>query len=385
MRRKLAPSRREQQGPGDRGASAFEEAGGFTVGLEEELILLDPGTLDPTPAASEVLRLLDGDERFAGELKRAQLEIDTPPSRTVGGAVRELAAARRELVDRLAGSLRLAAVGTHPRRETLGDVSPGDRYRALLDEYQWLARGAIGCGLHVHVAAGGAERSVAVFDAARSHLPELAALSANSPFRGGEDTGLASIRQLGETFPRTGVPPAFGDWDGLVRYLEWGRRGALFPDGTHVWWDLRLGLAHGTIELRVCDAQTRVADSGALAALFACVVAELSARFDAGERLPARPAHLIAENAWRALRHGVRASFVDLDTGEQQPARERIAALVERLAPTAERLGCAAELEGVDALLRETGADRQRAAAGRGGIDAVLRQLVEETEAPAAD
>jgi glutamate---cysteine ligase / carboxylate-amine ligase len=365
-------------------ASVFDEAGGLTVGIEEELILLDPGTLDPAPAADSVLALLGDDERFTAELKRAQLELVTPVARSVPEAARRLAEAREALVERLDGRFRVVAVGVHPRRSGLGGITPAARFRELAERYQWLARTARGCGLHVHVAPGGAERSIAVFNAVRAYLPELAAISANSPFVDGEDTGLASVRQLGEAFPRTGVPPAFEDWADLARYLEWGRTGRLFPDPTYLWWDVRPSLAHGTIELRAADAQTRVADTAAIAALFVCLVADLARQFDRGERLPAPPAHLIAENSWSALRYGSKAELVDLSTGEPQPARDRIAALVERLAPVAARLGCAAELRHVEALAGETGADRQRTMVAVEGLDGLLRRLVAETEGSGA-
>jgi glutamate---cysteine ligase / carboxylate-amine ligase len=379
------PSWAESRLPPDRGASAFEEAGGLTVGIEEELILVDPRTFLPSPAAGEALAAVGGDDRFTKELKEAQLEIDTAPCRSAAEASRELASARRLLVERLEGRVRVLAAGTHPAVPGFEPITEGRRYRELEDEYQWVARRAFGCGLHVHVAVGGAERSIAVFNAVRGYLPELAALSANSPFRDGEDTGLASVRQLGETFPRTGIPPSFAGWDGLVAFVEWGRRGGLFPDGTHFWWDLRPNLEHGTVELRIADAQTRVADSGAVAALFACLAGDLADRFDGGERLPAPSSHLIAENAWRALRYGVNGRLVDLETGEPEPARERIGALIERLEPVAGRLGCSDELRHARTLLAGTGADRQRYIAGREGMEGLLRRLVQETEAPALD
>lgn len=374
------PSWEESRLPPDHGASAFEQAGGLTVGIEEELILLDPQTLAPAPAAARTLDALGDDSRFTRELKEAQVEILTPPCRSAAEAGRELAAARRVLVECLRGRFRVASVGMHPLVPSLGRITEDRRFRELEDEYQWVARSSAGCGLHVHVAVGGAGRSIAVFNAARGYLPELAALSANSPFRDGEDTGLASVRQLGETFPRTGIPPAFSGWRGLVAFLEWGRRGGLFPDATHFWWDLRPSLEHGTIELRVADAQTRVEDSTAVAALFACVLADLAERYDERERLPVPPTHLIAENSWRAMRYGVAGRFVDLETGEPQPARERIAALIDRLEPVADRLGCGDELRHARTLLAGTGADRQRYVAEREGMDGLLRHLVQETE-----
>jgi carboxylate-amine ligase len=369
--------------PADAGASAFEQAGRFTVGLEEELLLLDPQTLLPAPSVESALEAVDDDRRFLRELKQSQLEISTPPAQSVAEAGRELGDARGRLVERLAGAFRLVAVGTHPLSTELGGISAGRRYRALLDEYQWVARASGACGLHVHVAVGGAARSLAVFNAVRSYVPELAAIAGNSPFVGGEDTGLASVRQLGETFPRTGMPPPFASWEALAAYLRWGRRGGLFPDGTHFWWDLRPHLRHGTLELRVPDAQTRISDVTAIAALFACLAAELAAHFDAGERLATDPTYRIAENSWRALRYGVGGWMVDLATGEPVPARERLASIIDRLEPVAEELRCTDELHHARTLLAGTGADRQRYVAEHEGLDGLLRHLVAETEAPA--
>jgi glutamate---cysteine ligase / carboxylate-amine ligase len=362
-------------------ATAFAASGTLTIGIEEELILVDPETLLPAAEAERVLAAVARDGRFRPELKRSQVEIVTPACATVAEACSELGDARRVLVRALGGSLRLASAGTHPLASGFEEVTAGERYRSLVDEYQWVARGSLACGLHVHVAPGGAGRALPVFNAVRRHLPELAALSTNSPFFAGEDTGLASVRQLGETFPRTGVPPAFGSWQELARYLEWGRRSGLFPDGTHIWWDLRPHVGHGTIELRVPDAQTRVADTAALAAVFVCLVAELGERHDAGERLPEDPPHLVAENGWRALRYGVRGWLVDLDTGEVEPTAARIRRLLERLEPVAERLACADELCHAATLLLGTGADRQRYVAERESLERVVRRIVDETEA----
>jgi carboxylate-amine ligase len=173
----------------------------------------------------------------------------------------------------------------------------------LAEEYPWAALRAPGCGLHVHVALGDAETALAVYNAMRSFVPEIAALSANSPFVDGRDYGLCSSRpKLNEALPRAGTPPAFESWKTFVDFLDWGRSGGLFPDATHLWWDLRLHPKHGTIELRVADTQTLVADTGALVALTQSLVAWLARRHQRGERLPVHDTTRINENAWRALR-----------------------------------------------------------------------------------
>ena len=284
---------------------------------------------------------------------------------------------------RLAGQEgALLCAGTHPTTRAWGDISEDSRYRAIADEYTWAANRSLVCGLHVHVAVGGAERSLAVYNALRSRLPELGALAANSPFFEGNDTGLCSMRPyLNKAFPRAGVPPAFASWEEFAEFTAWGRRGGLFPDPSHFWWDMRLHPGHGTIELRVADAQTDVADATAVVALVQCLVASLSRHWDAGERLPVHDAYRINENAWRGLRYGVRGTLVDLDTAEVEPTRARLARLVDELEPIAAELGCADELNGARTLIGGNGADRQRYVVAHEGIGALPRWLVEQTEA----
>jgi carboxylate-amine ligase len=364
----------------------FEHTGPNTIGLEEELMLIDPATLGLAPFVEEVLAAFDGDSRFTRELRRAQLELTTVPCHTVGESCEELRETRADLVERLAGQVRIAAAGTHPVSTDWGELSEGERYRQLIEEYTWMGLHGLPCGLHVHVAVGGAERTLAVYNAMRSYLPEIGALAANSPFLAGQDTGLASIRlKLTEQLPRAGIPPEFPTWEDLAEFVAWGRRGGLFPDMRHFWWDLRLHPGYGTLELRVADAQPSMADVGAVAALFQSLVAHLAERWDAGERLPVHPTHWIRENAWRGLRYGVHGIYVDLDTGRPTPIRERLSALNEELAPAARRLGCEDELLGGQALLAGNGADRQRYVADREGFDGLVRWLVEETEGAAAD
>jgi glutamate---cysteine ligase / carboxylate-amine ligase len=359
----------------------FDDAGSFTLGVEEELMLIDPETFDLAPAAERILALTEGDPRFAREVRQAQLEIVTPVCATVARCCEELRSARALLVERLAGEVRLAAAGTHPLSIDWGAAADDARYRALLKEYSLLAVQGAPCGLHIHVAVGGADRTLAVFNAARSFLPEIGALAANSPYLAGVETGLCSIRpKLMEVTPRTGVPPAFSTWDELAQFVSWGCEGGLFPDSSYIWWDLRPHPQHGTLELRIADAQSRLADVGAIVALFQSLIAHLADRWDAGEPLPVHRSHRIRENAWRGLRYGVRGLLVDLDSGRPSPTRERLAALFEELTPTARRLGCDDELLAGQALLAGNGADRQRYVASTRGLGQLVPWLVSETE-----
>ena len=360
----------------------FDAATELTVGVEEELLLVDPERLDLAPQIDAVLDRLGGDGRYHRELRACQLEIVTPVCSTAAEACRELSDARRSLISSLDGSVRILSAGTHPSSRAWGDVTGAARYKAIADEYTWAANRSLVCGLHVHVAVGGAERSLAVYNALRSFLPELGALAANSPYFEGNDTGLCSMRPyLNKAFPRAGVPPAFDTWEDYASFVDWGRRGGLFPDPSHFWWDLRLHPVHGTIELRVADAQTAVEDSTAVAAVSHCLIALLAERWEAKEPLPVHDAYRINENAWRGLRYGVRGTLVDLDTGDVEPTRDRLARLLDELEPVAARLDCVDELAGARTLLGGNGAARQRYVFERQGMQGLVRWLVEQTEA----
>jgi len=176
------------------------------------------------------------------------------------------------------------------------------------------------------------------------------------------------------------VPPAFGSWDDYLDLLRWGRAGGLFPDPTHFWWDLRLHPRFGTLEVRVADAQTRWEDAAAVGAFVQCLVAWLAARFDGGEELPVHESVRIHENAWRALRHGVRGWLVDCDSGRRHPTRERLAELLDELDPVARRLGCEEQLFDARTLLVGNGAERQRYVEAREGVFGLARWLAGQSE-----
>jgi carboxylate-amine ligase len=351
---------------------AFDDAGGFTIGLEEELMLLDPVSLDLAPRAAEMLELTAGDPRFKLELPASQLEIVLPPQPTVTAAARELASARAELAAALAGEVRLATAGLHPTAAPEGELSRGPRYDRTAAEFGVLARRQLVFALQVHVAVGGADRSLAVYNGLRSRLPELAALAANAPFHAGRDTGMASARPaVARALPRQGVPPAFESWDDYARALRWGAAAGAVPEPGTWWWELRPHPLFGTLELRVADAQTTVAEAAAVVAVAVALVRSLADRHDAGERLPAVPRWRIEENAWSAARRGLDAELADLETGTPEPARELLRALLEEVAPAAAALGCEAELALAAELVEENGAMRQRAVAAAEGLDAV--------------
>jgi carboxylate-amine ligase len=347
----------------------------FTVGVEEELMLLDSDTLDLLPACGAALERID-DPRFRPELPAAQLELVTPAFAHADDLAAALLDARCLAVERLDGFARLAGAGVHPFAASEGTASAGARYAALSERYQWAARRAMTCGLHVHVAVPGCDRALAVHDALRTHLPALAALAGNAPFHEGRDTGLHSVRpKLCEGLPRQGIPPVLGSWAAYRDLLAWGAAGDAFPD-SEVWWEVRLHPVHGTVEVRVCDQPATAAASAALAAVVQALCAWLSERHDAGALGAPAATVRIQENRWRALRHGLDADFLDLRTGRPEPARERVAALLGTLEPVAARLGSGAAFAHAWSLLEGTGSVRQRDIAGERAGD--LRAVVED-------
>ena len=324
-------------------------------------MLLDPETLDLVPRAEELLARLGGDARFKPELPAAQVEIVTPPCADVAAAVSTLAAGRRDLAAAADGIAAPAVAGAHPFAAARGQLSELPRYDDIRAEYGDVARRQLVSSLQVHVPVGAA-RTLPVYNALRGYLPELAALAANAPFHEGEDTGLASVRpKICELLPRQGVPPAFGGWDELAAAFEWGAASAAVTEPRLWWWELRPHVVLGTLEVRVPDAQTTVADAGAVIAVTHALAAWLAERHDGGEPLPAAPTWRIEENRWSAARHGLDGTMADLLTGEREPTRERLARLLGAIDATARRLGSATYLEHARSLAAENGALRLRA------------------------
>jgi carboxylate-amine ligase len=348
----------------------------FTVGVEEELMLLDPETLDLLPAAARVRAELGETVSLRTELPAAQVETASPVCTTIAEAAAALADARRALATGVEGWARLAGAGTHPFADPEGELIDDPKYAHLIEEFPWVLPRQLVFGLHVHVAVRGADRALAVHNALRSYLPELAALAGNAPLHAGRDTGLASLRpKICDLLPRQGVPPAWGSWEERATFERWGRRGGVFPGAGEPWYELRPHDEVGTIELRVPDSQTTVEAAAGVIAFAAGLVAWLAERHDAGEPLPVHDHGRIVENRWRAMRHGLGGSLLDLDSGEPQPARARIVALIDAVGPAAERLGGAAELEHARTLAARNGAERQRALAAERGMRGVVEWL----------
>ena len=351
---------------------AFDAAGPLTVGFEEEVMLLDPDTLNLTPEAPVALDALAADARYKLELPAAQIEVVSTPHATVAQAALELAAARDRLVEALSGRYRLAGAGVHPFAAAHGVLNSSPRYDRTAREYGEIARRQLVFGLHVHVGVAGADRALAVFNALRSHLPEIAALAANAPYYEGRDSGLASVRpKLCELLPRQGVPPAMPSWEALAGAYAWGERAQRFA-AAQWWWEARLHPIHGTLEVRVPDTQITVADTVAVGAVVHALVHHLGTRHDAGELPPVAETWKIEENRWSACRYGLHGHLADLDSGRTRPTRERLESLLDELEPSAAAVGATGEFGHARKLLEANGAQRQRRVAAGGD----LRELV---------
>ncbi len=321
----------------------------WTVGVEEEVMLLDPSDWSLASRADAVLARLTGElaAHTSTETHDSALELRTDPHETVAGALAQLEELRGDLARELASlELRAAVAGLHPF--TLWQdtrISEGDRYRFLYGSMRELARREPTFALHVHVAVPDPERAMLALNRLRSHLPLLLALSANSPFWQGRETGLASARTpLFQAFPRVGIPRAFQDYEDYVSTIDLLLRCDAFPEPTFLWWDVRLQPRFGTIEVRIMDAQTTVADSTALTALVQCLV-----RLEATEGSGADPAvdlpEVLAENRFLAARDGADASLIDARLGRRAPVAEVLESILEKCTPHAEDLGCLEELQ----------------------------------------
>jgi carboxylate-amine ligase len=346
----------------------FDRVSPYRLGVEEEVMLLDPDTLDLTPRADEVLDRLGGDPRFKLELPVSQLEIVLPPMDDADAVAEALLAARRSLAAATEGLARPAGAGVHPFSRGIGELHRIPRYAGIVREYGSIAARQLVCALQVHVSVGSADRALAVYNALRGYLPLLAALAANAPFYEGADSGLASVRpKLCELLPRQGVPPAIESWEAYAEMLRWGARAGAFPEARAWWWELRLHPRFGTLELRVPDAQSTVADSTAVAAVIHALVAWLGARHDAGDRLEVAPRWRIEENRWSACRYGIQGTMADLVSGEPRPTAHRLRELLQTLGDSELPSGMRRALSRAEGLVAENGALAQRRAAGDGG------------------
>jgi glutamate---cysteine ligase / carboxylate-amine ligase len=371
----------------------FGQGEPYTLGVEEEYMLLDAESFDLVQRIDTVLAAIVGHEdeaRMKPELMQSVLEVATPVCRTAGDAGRELRRLR-EAVRGIAAEtgLRVGSAGTHPfslfERQR---ITARDRYRALVDQMQYVARRELIFGLHVHVAVDDPDKAIHVINGLLVDLPLLLGLSASSPFWRGEPTGLASTRQpIFAAFPRSGPPPRFRDYTDYAEAIGYLEHTGCIADYTHIWWDIRPHPKLGTVEIRICDSVTRVEDAVAIAAFCQALVKHYSELYEEAGEVPSYHRILTTENKWLSVRYGLEAPVMDLATGRRN--RVAVAQLVRRrlkaLEPHARELGSERELEGISEILRRgNGSDRQlRIYNANRDIVEVAREIADATEAAA--
>ena len=385
----------------DRGTSAildgvrerFEASVNNTIGIEEEYQLLDPSTLAldnsferMMDAAEEPLR-----ERLAGELIASEIEYRTRRHTAFPEAARELVEGRCAvlgLADRL--GIAVGVAGVHPFSHWSGQrIIDTPHYRRLDEDLGYVAWTNNTWSLHVHCGVRGADRAVAVSTAMRSVLPELLALSANSAVFAGRLTRLHSTRVqvFTRSFPRCGIPDAYRDWDEYARFVDLLAATGSIVESTQIWWSVRPHHRFGTVEMRIPDGQTEMAEALALAALATACIAAFGADHDAGRLLPAHARALIEENLWRAQRHGVTGRLIDLDRGVERTTAAAITALLEWSEPVHEPLGLTPFLATIPGVLAGgNGAVRQIARMREHGDPRALQaEIVERTRRSAEE
>jgi carboxylate-amine ligase len=346
----------------DRAAEMFADAADFTVGLEEEFAILDPATLELAPRFEQLRDAAEREpalsEAITGELISSEIEIISGRAADLHDALAKQRLRRRALFA-LAGAhdLALGATGTHPwadyRAQPIIDT---EHYHRVEDGLKYVAWRNNTFSLHVHLGVRDLDRAVRVCDRLRGVLPLLLAVSANSPYLDGRDSGLQSARtqSFTKSFPRCGVPDVFGGWDAYRRYIEFLQRTGSIVEFTQVWWSVRPHFSFGTVEVRICDVQATAQESDALAALMVACIAQATRDVDEGVPFEDPAPRLIEENMWRAIRFGLDGRLIDLQRAEEYPARAVIERLASWTAPVRAEMG-------IDFLFPErNGAQRQR-------------------------
>jgi len=362
----------------------FESSRDFTIGLEEEFAILDPETLGLADRFPELYEAAQADpvlgESAAGELIASEIEIRSGRSETMSEATARQEDRRRRLFDLASDrGVALASMGTHPWANYLDqEIIDTPHYQRLKEDLGWVAQRNNTWSLHVHVGIQGADRAIQVSDWLREQLPILLALSANSPFLDHTLTGLASVRTeiFTRTFPRCGIPGQFRTWDEYAAFIDTLKRVGSVVEATQLWWSVRPHHAFGTVEVRICDAQTNAAESTALASLITAVVSQTAIDLDSGAKAGQEPLldREIEENFWRAIRYGMDGRLVDFRAGREVEARQVLDDLLEWTAPARSDLGIEVDLPEKNGAQRA----RERFEAGEEIFD-IYRSAVEET------
>jgi len=362
---------------------AFEASQDFTVGLEEEFGILDPDTLELDHRYEELRVAAQADDvladSVAGELISSEIEIRSGRGADLADALVRQREARARLFGLAADhNALLSSTGTHPWSPWQDQrIIDTEHYRRLEDDLGYVARRNNTFSMHVHVGIKGADRAVDVCDRLRPILPQLLAISANSPFLDGSDSGLHSARTqiFTKSFPRCGIPDPFGNFANYADYVELLVRTKSIVEHTQLWWSVRPHHSFGTVEVRICDAQTTAEDSSALAGLIVACVAQAAMDHDEGEAPDETPGRLIEENLWRATRYGLDGRLIDLERGEELPA----SVVADRLLAWTAPARAALRIE--PALAAENGAQRQRRALAEGAsMQEVFAMTVSDTQ-----
>jgi glutamate---cysteine ligase / carboxylate-amine ligase len=361
---------------------AFEASTDFTIGIEEEFAIVDPAILDLEHRFEEMqaacLRNPELVHAVKGELIDTEIEIRSGRGETFADAA-ERQRLRRERLFGIADEmgLALAAMGTHPWANYLDQhIIDTKHYRRLEGDLRWVAQRNNTWSLHVHVGIRGPDRAVAVSDRMRELLPALLAVSANSPFLDHRETGLHSVRTeiFTRTFPRCGVHEPFGDWRTYADFVQLLEDTGSIAEATQLWWSVRPHHSFGTIEVRICDAQTRGDESFNLAAMIAACVAQVAIDLDEGRSSEPLHQREIEENLWRAIRYGMDGEMIDFRDRRVVPTHQLLEELVEWIAPARKALGVEVEVP------ERNGAQRAYARFAEGApIEEIYRRSVEET------
>jgi carboxylate-amine ligase len=358
----------------------------FTLGIEEEFQIVDPKTRELRSHIQQILAdekmLLK--EHVKAEMHQSMVELGTE-------ICADTAAARRQVIELRSGlamiaereGLKIASAGTHPFSHWMDQlITNNERYETIVKDMQQIARANLIFGLHVHVGIPDREEAIDVMNQARYFLPHIYALSVNSPFWLGQNTGLKAYRQMiFERFPRTGIPDAFESLSEYEDYLKLLVSTGCIDNAKKIWWDIRLHPFFDTIEFRICDAQSRVEDTIALAAVMQAIVVKLHKLRKQNVTFRMYPRRLIEENRWRAGRYGLDGKLIDFGRKCEVDERELLHEMLEFIATEVNELGTHAEMAHIEKIMREgTGADRQLAVwEHTHDIKAVVDQIVEET------
>ena len=336
----------------------------YTIGIEEEMMILDGQSLELANAIEAMLEDpgVDGGE-IKPELHESVLEVATDPCRHTAEAAEQLRGLRAAVREKAAArGFTIGSAGTHPFAMWEDQrIVARPRYRDLISALRFVARQEIIFGVHVHVGVEGADRAIHVANGMRVHVPVLLALSANSPFWRADTTGMASTRTpIFRAFPRVGIPPTYRDFEEYSARVGFMVDSGAIEDYTYLWYDVRPHPNFGTVEIRVMDAQTRVEHTLALAALVQCLVKELCEHFDEGGELSSYPYEMLDENKWIAARHGLEGELIDLPAQDRVGAKALARRLLDRMREHAQDLGSNHELEALTDLIRYgNGASRQ--------------------------